>query len=65
MGMGVLRGFDRDRPVVVGERPAPVLAFGGRLAGAQRLGVIGWIAIDLEGVQAAIGNICVADESLA
>src|SRR5207253_433896 len=45
MWVGVLRGFDRDWPVVVGERPGPVLAFGGRLAGAQRLGAVGRIAI--------------------
>src|SRR6185503_16049829 len=31
MRMGVLRGFDRHRAVVVGKRPAPVLALGRRL----------------------------------
>ena len=50
MRMGVLRSLDRDWPVVVGKRPGPVLAFGGRLAGAQRFGVVSWIAVDLEGV---------------
>ena len=63
--MGVLRGFDRDWAVVIRERPAPMLSFRRRLAGAEEFRFVGGIAVHFKSVQTAIWNVGVADESFA